>query len=307
MNPGRRIFGIASTIERSVTSGVISATIVRAAAAIAVLSALPSAAITAAVPLEISRETTVFRDAFAASDFAKVEELIARYKKAAQSLPQDADGKTVLHYAIQVFNSDRARFVRMLIQAGVDVNARAWEDATPLHFAARFDCSPCAQELITAGAPVNPRDQDGWTPIFQASEAMVPILIGAGADIRVRDRDGNLPLHRNFRQALIVSGVDVNARNAAGLTPLHFAALAGSVPALQMLVDHGADLSARTTALYWYRAASMSSAFGKGEEVPARSTPLDLARLQYARTKWSTSRYKPAVELLEKLQRSARK
>lgn len=256
----------------------------------------------------ISPEVEVFRDLFVASDFAKVEEMIAQHRKSGKALPRDGDGKTLLHYAIQVYSTDKARLVRLLLKAGGDVNARAWEDVTPLHFAARFDCASCAAELIAAGAEVNARDSaDGWTPIFQASSTVLPILVKAGADITIRDRDGSLPLHRNFRSEFIAAGVDVNARNLAGLTPLHFAALAGSGPAIEMLAAHGADLHARTATVYWYRAAMMSSSFGKGEEVPARSTALDLARLQHRRTRWNTSRYLPIVELLERLQRGARR
>lgn len=277
------------------------------AATLIALIGAPNPAEPAAVNAAIAEGVEVFRDAFVVSNFSSVDELTAQYRKSGKPLPHDPDGKTLLHYAIQVHSSDRARFVRLLLKAGVDVNARAWEDATPLHFAARFDCSSCAQELIAAGAKVNARDKDGWSPIFQASHDLLPVLVKAGADMTLRDHDGNLPLHRNFKWDFIAAGVDVNARNLAGLTPLHFAALAGSVAALQMLVDNGADLAARTTALYGYRAASVSSAFGKGEEVPARSTALVLAKLQYNRTKWSTSRHKPAVELLEKLQRNVRK
>jgi ankyrin repeat protein len=274
------------------------------AATLIVLSGGSDTAEPATVNTAIAEEVTVFRDAFIASDFSGVDELIAQRRKSGKPLPQDPDGKTLLHYAIQIHSSDRAR---MLLKAGVDVNARAWEDATPLHFAARFDCSACAQELIAAGAKVNSRDKDGWSPIFQASDDLLPILLKAGADMNIRDHDGNLPLHRNFKRQFIVAGVDVNARNVAGLTPLHFAALGGNLAALQMLVDNGADLSARTTALYWYRAASVSSSFGKGEEVPARSTALALAKLQFDRTKWNTSRHKPAVELPQKLERNMRK
>jgi hypothetical protein len=294
----RQIFCIVTLMSRRVYPKLLHAIVF-----LALLASLAAHQAAAGVPV-ISAEVEVFRDLFVASNFAKVDELIAQHRKSRKSLPQDSDGKTLLHYAIQVYSTDKARFVRVLVKAGIDVNARAWEDLTPLHFAARFDCAGCAEELIAGGAAVDPKDTDGWTPIFQASAAVLPILVKAGADIKVRDRDGCLPLHRNFRHEFITAGIDVNARNHAGLTPLHFAALAGSNPALQMLFDQGADVQARTTALYWYRAAIMSSSFGKGEEIPARTTALDLARLQHQRTKWNTSRYKPVVELLEKLQRS---
>lgn len=261
----------------------------------------------AATRFVIDDDVLVFRDAFAASDVAKVEALLADLRKAAKPLPRDPDGKTLLHYAVQVYSSERLRFIRMLLKAGVDVNALADEALTPLHFAARFDCPPCARELIAAGAKVNALDSQGWSPIFQASRELLPILIGAGAEIHLRDPEGNVPLHRNPKPEFIAAGIDVNVKNNAGLTPLHFAALAGNNGSIEMLVGQGASLSARTTETSWYRASIMSAAFGKGDEIPKGATALDLAKLQHSRTKWNTSRYKPGVELLEKLQREARR
>lgn len=255
----------------------------------------------------IDDDVLIFRDAFAASDVGKVESLLADLRKTGKPLPRDGDGKTLLHYAVQVYSSERVRFVRMLLKAGVDVDGRAGEALTPLHFAARFDCPPCARELIGAGAKVDLSDNHGWTPIFEANRELLPILIAAGAEINLRDPEGNVPLHRNPNPEFIAAGIDVNVKNNAGLTPLHFAALAGNNSSIEMLVSHGANLSARTTEKSWYRASIVSVAFGRGEEVPKGSTALDLAKLQHSRSRWNTSRYKPVVELLEKLQREARR
>ncbi len=274
-------------------------------------SGLLSLSLTGASPapmrVVIDDDVLIFRDAFAASDVAKVESMLAELRKAGKPLPRDGDGKTLLHYAVQVYSSERLRFVRMLLKAGVDVNALAAEALTPLHFAARFDCPPCARELIAAGAKVNPPDSRGWTPIFEASRELLPILIAAGAEINLRDPEGNVPLHRNPKPEFLAAGIDVNVRNHAGLTPLHFAALAGNNSSIEMLVSHGANLSARTMETTWYRSSIVSAAFGKGEEIPKGSTALDLAKLQHSRTRWNTSHYKPVVELLEKLQREARR
>ena len=255
----------------------------------------------------IDDEVLIFRDAFASSDVAKVESMLADLRKAGKPLPRDADGKTLLHYAVQVYSSERLRFVRMLLKAGVDVNARAGEALTPLHFAARFNCPPCASELIAAGAKVNLADSQGWTPIFEANRELLPILVAAGAEIHLRDPEGNVPLHRNPKPEFIAAGIDVNVKNNAGLTPLHFAALAGNNSSIEMLVSQGANLLARTIETTWYRSSIVSAAFGKGEEVPKGSTALDLAKLQDRRSRWNTSRYKPVVELLEKLQRETRR
>jgi hypothetical protein len=61
----------------------------------------------AAVTLDTSGEVAVFRGAFVARKFSRVEELIAQYRKSLKSLPQDPEGKTLLHYAIQVSSGAR--------------------------------------------------------------------------------------------------------------------------------------------------------------------------------------------------------
>ena len=63
----------------------------------------------AAAVAVISEEVEVFRDLFVVSDFDKVDGLIAQYRKRGQRSPQDADGKTLLHYAIPVYSTDKAR------------------------------------------------------------------------------------------------------------------------------------------------------------------------------------------------------
>lgn len=210
-------------------------------------------------------------------------------------------GVTVLHKAIHVYSSNRVAIVERLIAAGLDVNARAKDGRTPLHWAAGFDCVDCMALLLKAGAEVNARDEDGNTPLHAASKDCVPLLLRAGADVLAKNGDGSVPLHRNFKPELLPAGV--NVRNAAGLMPLHFAALAGNEIAIRWLLAQSADPEALSTAAYRYRASSMSKAFGQGDEVPAGSRPLDLARMQHERSKWSTGRYKPSVEALEKVTR----
>lgn len=96
-------------------------------------------------------------------------------------------------------------------------------------------CLPCAagnaglvRLLLSLGADTSIRDEQGCTPIHQATleEARLPALI-----------------------ALLESdAVEVDARAIGEWTPLHFAASCGNVAAVEVLLRHGADVHARTAA-----------------------------------------------------------
>lgn len=51
----------------------------------------------------------------------------------------------------------------------------------------------------------------------------------------------------DLTKSLIQSGEDVNAQDRNGWTPLHFAAQAGSIGAVELLIDAGADINLRNS------------------------------------------------------------
>ena len=63
--------------------------------------------------------------------------------------------------------------------------------------AARGDIEAVKQHLA-AGADVNAKDDDGWTPLHQATDEghkeIVELLIAKGADVNATDEDGETPL-----------------------------------------------------------------------------------------------------------------
>ncbi len=83
------------------------------------------------------------------------------------------------------------KIVTMLLDAGAVVNPQFQSAAlTPLHWLAQSRCAACVSALIDAGAAVDARADDGFTPLLMAVRGGVPetvaILLNEGADVRRR-------------------------------------------------------------------------------------------------------------------------
>src|SRR5262249_29631513 len=105
----------------------------------------------------------------------------------------------------------------LLISKGAAVNARAkandWPNQmtseprvqyrptgglTPLLYAARSGCQPCAEALLKAGADIDLPNPDGMTPLMMAIDnshyELAPYLLNQGADPHTLARGGPTPL-----------------------------------------------------------------------------------------------------------------
>jgi len=81
--------------------------------------------------------------------------------------------------------------VRLLVSAGVDVNAKDKDGNTALHVAAGNGHAEIVELLIAKGADVNAQGYFGRTPLHRASAAdhkkIAELLIASGAEVNAKD------------------------------------------------------------------------------------------------------------------------
>ena len=174
-------------------------------------------------------------------------------------------GGSALHAATSA--SAEPDFIRVLLDAGADVNARDTHDETPLTraFAAAEPVNPTVVEaLLDGGAEPNVVGGAGWTPLHSASyeaEAVniVSALLAAGAELEARtalhfhSAGGETPLHIAVRSGasaavvgtLLASGADVEALDGNGFSPMHGLHKA-SGEVVTLLLDAGGKLETRS-------------------------------------------------------------
>jgi ankyrin repeat protein len=109
--------------------------------------------------------------------------------------------------------------------------------------------------LVSNGADVNEKGEDGCTPLHLAASnssiKIVKFLVSNGADVNAKLEDGMTPLHLaagngylKISKFLVSKMVDVNAEDNKGYTPLHLAVSNGYIEVAKFLVSEGADIRA---------------------------------------------------------------
>jgi len=110
----------------------------------------------------------------------------------------DGEGRTLLMEAVL---EKRLDLVRILLEHGADPARSDREGSTALHFAGQAHLPEIAQLLLDKGAPVDPLDHLGQTPLFralstfrgEAEGAAIWTLLLANADRTVKNKHGVSP------------------------------------------------------------------------------------------------------------------
>ena len=156
--------------------------------------------------------------------------------------------------------------VKKLISEGHDINQPAdeWSGLTPLIEASRRGHNAIVQHLVDHGADVNKSDKMPNTALLWACKNghsdVVRTLLAAGANTEATDRSKKTPIiaavanltgnkRVGITKALILAGARVNHKDENGDTVLHFAASQHATRIGIILVEAGADVSAKNRSL----------------------------------------------------------
>uniref|UniRef100_A0A336MEW4 CSON014455 protein n=1 Tax=Culicoides sonorensis TaxID=179676 RepID=A0A336MEW4_CULSO len=165
--------------------------------------------------------------------------------------------ETPLHVAATY---GHAESMKLLLDYGAVVGSQfGRRRLTALHLAAEEDFHECVKLLLDAGANINSLNVDDQTPLHLAclSQAVktVEVLIERGANVHSIYKDGRTALHAaivkesrfwDCARLLLEANVDPNRVDNFGYSPLHIAALNEFSSCVLLLLDFGADITART-------------------------------------------------------------
>jgi ankyrin repeat protein len=167
---------------------------------------------------------------------------------------RDSRGATPLMHAAAFGNVE---ILKLLLDAGADVNARNDFDATALLWGARDPNK--ARLLIARGADVNARSRQGRTPLMLASlghgeSSIVALMLEKGADVNVKDKRGDTALglaamtgEIESMRLLLAKGANPAAVNDKGETPIVLATKSKDADAVRLLIAKRVDVNVATT------------------------------------------------------------
>lgn len=183
------------------------------------------------------------------------------------------DQSLALHRAISNFawpsKEDRLETVKILLNAGADIEKIDHDGYSPLMMAAAFGCYTIAEELLKRGANPNHVNEDGKAAVHFAvtepncydeynnsnddeerengmDEALktkiIQLLLEHKADINIAHHKGGTPLidaigygYRKIFKGMLKMGINANNQDTFGRTPLMIAAKYGDIAFVNIL------------------------------------------------------------------------
>jgi uncharacterized protein len=198
-----------------------------------------------AVPLLDRKDARLMR-ALKAGDLAETEAALA-----AGANPQALDAEEGLHALVWAARSGNVKLVRLLLDKGVGVDARAQDNGVTalMGAVAAPGHGEVVQLLLGRGADVQAKNVRGSTALMMAGTLPVAkLLLDKGADANAKDDQGQtaLMLAKDVAIAklLLGKGADVNAKDQGGESALLRAAAGGNRDMVKLLLDRRAGIEA---------------------------------------------------------------
>ena len=186
------------------------------------------------------------------SEAGNQQEIRKLLEQGAQVDASNPKGSTALMLAA---NNGHLQAVKLLLSKGADVNAANENGSTALMVASYKGKLEIAKLLLSKGASVYAGTDGGVTALSAAKEAnhkdVVKVLELYGARRAETEPEGQLIAEASAGNAeqvkkLLDSGVSPNISDPQGWTPIIHAAGRGQIGVVQLLLDRGAEVNART-------------------------------------------------------------
>ncbi len=162
------------------------------------------------------------------------------------------DGMTPLHSGAY---HGYEQVVDFALENGLSFDLKDRQGLTPVWYSVAGGRPAMLRKLIALGADLSVRDSDGLSLLHQAILTgrleIIRILLDSGAGVDEPDRWRMRPVdiasssnNVELLKLLLEKGATLSGSELRGLTPLHFACLAGST-AVRYLLDHGSRVDPR--------------------------------------------------------------
>ena len=144
--------------------------------------------------------------------------------------------------------------VKLLIDAGANVNYKNLSGKTPLHIAVSKSEDICVRHLLKAGSDPNIADDDGnsplWIAVSENNIKIAPLLLAYGGNVNFCNKPYRMSLlckaafHRYVKmvEILLDHDADVNTQTALGANALHYAVDEGDLRIIKMLLQKNCDM-----------------------------------------------------------------
>ena len=161
---------------------------------------------------------------------------------------KNEDGNYPIHFAASLGRYSTVQyFIEKLKNIEIDIKGK--NDKTPLHYACECHRLEIAAFLISNGAKINSKDENGNCAIHYAcyygSHPIVQFLVEKqGADVNIKSNHLATPLHYaclngylDIIKYLIPKGADVYSKDEYGNYAIHHASMGGHLPIVKYLIE----------------------------------------------------------------------